>query len=131
MISPPQSRWDDELLLLLGADVTDDAGHHQGRAHGVGGGPGPVELLHERQHLEGVPTLSPELLGPSGGQPAPLDQMAVEVPAVMDPGPLHLVPHLVGEDLVEEVPGLLPEDLAAFAQSEVHDHIPPARADSR
>ena len=100
-------------------------------AHRVGGGSGPVELLHEGQHLEGVAALASELLGPSGGQPAPLDQAAVEVPVVVDPGPLHLVSHLVGEGLVQEVPGLLPEDLAALAQSEVHGHDPLRRADRR
>src|SRR5208283_4251596 len=94
--------------------------------HRVGRGAGPVELLHEGQHLQRIPALAPELDGPARGEPPALDQVAVEVPAVMDPGAFHLVAHLVGEDLVEELPGLLPEDLASFAQAEVHPHTSPA-----
>ena len=46
-------------------------------------------------------------------------------------GGLHLVPHGLGEMLVEKLPGFLTEGLAVFAQTEVHYRTSELKVDNR
>ena len=112
----------EEALLLVGPEP------HDHRAHGVEGdegerGPGPLHLGEEDELVRGRAALAPELLGPADAQPPVLAHTPDQRPehlAALGLGVEGLA-DVVGEQLGEVGPELLPEGQLLRSLFEVHD----------
>ena len=120
MISPAEERREERLLLLVGADGADGAGHHDRLPEPVGGDAGEAQLVAHRGHLERVTPLPAVLLGPRRRDPALRAERPVELPVVRGPGVVRPFDHVGPEVLAQELAHLLPEGVAPLAEPEFH-----------
>ena len=109
---PGQERREERLLLLLGADGADGAGHHDRLAEAVGGHAREAQLVAHGGHLERIATLPAVLLGPRRGDPALRAERPVELPVVPGPGVVRAFDHVGPEVLAQELAHLLAERVA-------------------